>query len=80
MQVELAAEPVKDQSGRWLAFARFSHLLSILVLVLTACVTTAFGTVVTFLFVHDIWFARSVIKQNKSGAVRPNTAIKSGVV
>lgn len=79
-QVELAAEPVLDQSSHWLAFAEFARYLSILVLVLTAGIAATFGLTVVFLFVHDIWFARSVIKETKSNSVRHNTVMKSGVV
>lgn len=80
MQVELAAEQIIDGSGHWLAFAEFSRCLSILVLVLTTGITVTFGITVIFLFAHDIWFARSVLKENKCGPGKKSTIMKSGVV
>ena len=80
IQVELAAEPVLSPTGRWLAFAEFSRCLSVMVLVLTACIATTFGITLIIFFTHDIWFARSVMKENHGGSANHNTAMKSGVV
>lgn len=80
MQVELAAEAIIDKSHQWLSFVRFSRRMSILVLALTGFITAIFGITVIFLFIHDIWFARSVIKENKKGQLKHEKPMKSGVV
>lgn len=80
MQVELAAEAVTEKRYQWLSFVRFSRRMSILILVLTGFITAIFGTTVIFLFVHDIWFARSVIKENRRGQIKHEKPMKSGVV
>ena len=80
MQVELAVEPIMDKENQWPAFAEFSRDMSILILVLTAGIAATFGVTVTILFVHDIWFARSVIKENRNGQKEDRKFLKSGVV
>ena len=80
MQVELAAESIVDEAGHSVESAVVSYYLSILILVLTAGIIFVFGSVVLFLFAHDIWFARSVLKENKNRQARQQAPIKSGVV
>ena len=80
MQVELAVEPIVDKKDQWLVFAKFSRCMSILILVLTGSIVATFGITVIFLFVHDIWFARSVIKENKNKQIKDKKIMKSGVV
>ena len=79
-QVELAAEQLTVGSGHWIAFAKFSRSLSNMVLILSLGITVAFGVTVAFLFAHDMWFARSVLKKNKDGVERKDPIAKSGVV
>lgn len=80
MQVELAAEAILDESYQWPSFVRFSRRMSVSVLALTGFITAMFGTTVIFLFIHDIWFARSVIKENRKGQLKLENPMKSGVV
>ena len=80
-QVELAAEQIVDGAGRWLAFAKFSRCMSLLVLVLTIGIIATFGKTVAFLFIHDIWFARSVLTEKRHGSeVEKSSLRKSGIV
>lgn len=79
MQVELTAQSLNNLSGASSRFAAISKYFSISVLIVFAVVVTFFAALVVFLFVHDIWFARSVMRRKRAGR-DSLTTFKSGVI
>ena len=77
MQVELAVEAGGE---RWKEFTGFCHYMCMLVLILTACTISLFMGMIFFMFFHDIWFARSVMREIKKGRLTNAEVMKSGVV
>ena len=83
MQVGLASEPVVGGSTASTALPKVSHVMSILVLILAASLVVCLSCLIIFMFSHDIWFARLVMKENKANMksqARYNRVMKSGVV
>jgi hypothetical protein len=79
MQVELTAQSLNNPSGTWSQFAAISRWFSIFVLLVVAAVIIFLTALVIFLLVHDIWFARSVIRRKWAGR-DSLTIFKSGVI
>jgi hypothetical protein len=80
MQTELAVKTLSSNlSNGWKLFAQVSRWVSVVILITSALMLLLFIAVVMFLFVHDIYFARSLIclKQKKEEHI---SKFKSGVV
>ena len=81
MQVELAVQSSpQDLAPRWLTFAHVSRGFSCAILVITAIVILFFGLLIGFMTVHDLWFARSVLRQRKRQMTQGQIEFKSGVI
>jgi hypothetical protein len=79
MQIELAVQALPNLSNSWSTFAYVCRWFSVLVLIFSVVVFVIFIAVLLFLFLHDIWFAKSMLRRKKSG--KGNIAqYKSGVV
>lgn len=79
MQVELAVQNTQQSLDTWDAFSRASRWFSVLTVILATIAVSFLLALVVFMFVHDIWFARSVIRQKQLGHAS-DAALKSGVI
>lgn len=81
MQVELGVQgPLQDSAPRWRGFAYVSRWFSTLVLVVIAVVVVFFVLLISFMMIHDVWFAKSVLRHKRQAPVDGSTIFKSGVV
>jgi hypothetical protein len=80
MQVELAAQSLPYEPGPWTAFSKTSRWFSVIVLFLSALILFAFVGLILFMFFHDQWFARAVLREKRKSQVRAALEMKSGVV
>lgn len=81
MQVELGVQgSLQDSVPRWAKFAYVSRWFSCLVLVMIAIVIAFFGLLIVFMMIHDIWFAKSVLRQRSRHPTEDSIKFKSGVV
>lgn len=79
MQVGLAVQSLANPSGTWNTFAATAKWFSIFTLIVVIVIIVFLAALVLFLFVHDIYFARSVIGRKRAGQDNPTT-FKSGVI
>lgn len=81
MQVELGVQgSLQDSLPKWTQFAYVSRWFSCLILVIIATTVLFFGFLIAFLILHDIWFARSVLRQRRRAPADTSRKFKSGVV
>jgi hypothetical protein len=80
MQAELAAQGLPYELSSWTAFSETSRWFSVLVLFLSALILLTFIGLMLFMFVHDQWFARAVLRAKNNSHVRAASEMKSGVV
>ena len=81
MQVELGVQgSLPDSSPKWTYFAYVSRWFSCLILVIIVITVVFFSLMITFMVLHDIWFARSVLRQRRRAPAEISTKFKSGVV
>ena len=81
MQVELGVQgSLRDTTARWTAFSSASRWFSCTVLILIATTSLFFLILLTFLLLHDIWFAKSVLQQKRQNNGIASVDFKSGVV
>ena len=81
MQVGLGAQGyLQDSRPQWTYFAHDSRLFSYVIIVITGTVAVFFLLLITFMLVHDCWFARSVLRQRRKSPVVASNEFKSGVV
>lgn len=81
MQVVLAVQNIDNPGLSWTAFTSVSKWFSVFVLVLAMLVILFILLLTTFLFIHDVHFAQSILKGKKrdpEGGAWSNK--KSGVV
>lgn len=79
MQVELSVQSLPYELGSWNAFSGASRWFCIIVLFLAALILLVFTGLILFMFVHDIWFARSVLREKKRSHLAASQ-MKSGIV
>lgn len=77
MQVELAVQNSPNDTKRWIHFSNVSRWFSITTLLLTAIGVIFMIMLITFMFVHDIWFAQNVLRRTEK---HQEIDFKSGVV
>ena len=81
MQVELGVQgSLQDSLPKWTNFAYVSRWFSCLVLVIIVIIVIFFSLMVAFMVLHDIWFARSVLRQRRQAPAKISNKFKSGVV
>ncbi|KAG7009681.1 hypothetical protein G7Y79_00002g007960 [Physcia stellaris] len=81
MQVELAVPGYNDLSSSWAAFANASKWAAVIVLIFVLLTIVFIVILVLFMFCHDIWFARSILRDKKNQTHATSWATrKSGVV
>lgn len=81
MQVELGVQgSLQGTIPKWTYFAYVSRWFSCLILVIIALTVLSFSLLLAFMAVHDIWFARSVLRQKGQGVAGISDKFKSGVV
>jgi hypothetical protein len=80
MQVELAVQNLPRESGPWGDFAKASRWVAVVVLVLVALILVVFGGLVLFMFSHDLYFTRAVLRKKKALKISAALQMKSGVV
>lgn len=78
MQVALTVQSLENPPGSWDAFAQMARWFSISTLVVVAMSVVFLATLVVFLFVHDIWFAQSVLRRKRAG--KDDSTFKSGAI
>lgn len=78
MQVALTVQSLENLSGSWNTFAQMARWFSISTLIVVAMAVVFLAGLVVFLFVHDIWFARSVLRRKRDG--KDNSTFKSGAI
>lgn len=79
MQVELAVQNLGNSSGKRASFAATARWFSISTLIVVAAAILFLTSLVSFLFVHDLWFSRCVIRKKRAGQDDIMT-FKSGVI
>lgn len=79
MQVELAVQGLENLSGKWASFATTARWFSVSTLIVVAAIILFLTALVIFLFIHDLWFARCVIRRKRAGQ-DDITIFKSGVI
>jgi hypothetical protein len=82
MQVELAAQGPGDVGSSWASFASVCRWASVCALLFMAIITMTLISLFTFFFLHDIYFARRVLREERSRGPMPTfqQRMKSGVV
>ncbi|KAL8819764.1 MAG: hypothetical protein Q9191_007662 [Dirinaria sp. TL-2023a] len=81
MQVELAVQNCNKVQSSWAKFANASKWLAVVVLIFVMLVIVFISVLITFMFFHDLWFAKNVMRGKKKNL--PGTSWKtkkSGVV
>jgi hypothetical protein len=79
MQVGLATKDLSP-TPHWSSFLQISRWSSVITLVLVAFVVIFLLSLIVFMFIHDIWFARRVLRQKEKGHVDSLPEFKSGVI
>jgi hypothetical protein len=79
MQVELAVQSLSSSLEGWTKFALMCRWTSVVMLMSIAIVLTMFIGTLLFLFIHDIYFAQSILRRKKSQKTKTE-GYKSGVV
>jgi hypothetical protein len=79
MQVELAVQGLKDESGSWVLFSRASRYFSVVVIFSVAIAILASLILGLVMAIHDFTFARSVLRHKKT-SVDDAAMRKSGIV
>ena len=81
MHVELGVQgSLPNSSPKWTQFAYVSRWFSCLILVIIVVIVMFFSLLIAFMVLHDIWFARSVLRQRRRAPAEISTKFKSGVV
>jgi len=81
MQVELAVLSLQSESGTWLAFARASRWLSVIVLAIVAIFILALLILLSALFVNDQYFSHRFLRTKQKNANQTfGEIVKPGVV
>ncbi len=81
MQVELGVQgSLQDSPPIWTRFAYASRWFSCLVLVVIAITVIFFSLLIAFMILHDVWFARSVLRRRRQAPTMVSDKFKSGVV
>ncbi len=81
MQVELGVQgSLQDSSPTWTHFAYVSRWFSCLILVVIVTTVIFFSLLIAFMILHDIWFARSVLRRRHQAPTMVSDKFKSGVV
>ena len=81
MQVELAVQSYKDPNSSWAAFANTSKWAAVIVLIFVLLTIIFIVILVLIMFFHDLWFARSILRDKKDQTQAKSWASrKSGVV
>jgi hypothetical protein len=66
MQVGLAVLAMGEVGGTWGAYVSASRGFSVFALLAAAVIVMLLGSLLVFFFVHDLYFARSVLRQERS--------------
>lgn len=81
MQVELGVQgSLQESLPKWTYFAYVSRWFSCLILVIIVITVIFFSLLIAFMVLHDIWFARSVLRQRRRAPSTVSNKFKSGVV
>lgn len=81
MQVELSVQgSLHNSVPEWTYFAYVSRWFSCLILVIIAIIVIFFGLLIAFMALHDVWFARSVLRQRRRAPADISNEFKSGAV
>lgn len=80
MQVEMAVQGTETIMSDWAVFARVSRWFSVFVLGLATFTIIFVLSLVTWMFLHDLWFARTVMNKKRDRSGTEWRAMKSGVV
>ena len=81
MQVELGVQgSLQDSLPKWTNFAYVSRWFACLILVIILTTITFFGLLIGFFLLHDVWFARSVLRQRRRTPAEVSNRFKSAVV
>lgn len=65
MQVGLAVQGIHDVQLSWAAFVNVSKWFAVLVLILATLVVGFMFSITAFFFIHDIWFAQTIVRGKK---------------
>ena len=78
MQVELGVQgSLQDFASRWTYASRW---FSCVVLLVIAIIVLFFSLLIAFMVFHDVWFARSVLRQRCQAPAKTSNNFRSGVV
>lgn len=81
MQVELAVQNCSNVGSSWAAFASASKWTAVIVLIVVLLTILFIVVLVLIMFFHDLWFARSILRDKKKQTYATSWATrKSGVV
>ncbi len=80
MQVEMAVQGPENVMSDWAAFAHASRWFSVLVLGLSTFTIIFVLCLVTWMFFHDLWFARTVMNEKRNPSSEEWRTMKSGVI
>lgn len=81
MQVELAIQNCNKVQSSWAAFANTSKWLAVVVLIFVMLVIVFISVLVTFMFLHDLWFAKRIMRDKKKNLSSTSWKTKkSGIV
>ena len=80
MQVELAVQGVQGPGNTWTAFTWVSRWFSVATLFLVGLSSWLLIVLIVFMFCHDIWFARDIIRKKSHPSGEAWKAIRSGVI
>lgn len=80
MQVELGAQSIQDVDNNWVVFTRACRWFSVTRMFVVGLFIFLVMAFFIFMFCHDIWFARGIIKRKSSQSTREWENSRSGVV
>lgn len=80
MQVGLAAQKPLKGPHNLMTFSGISLYFSLAIIFLTSFGILLLGALIVFMFIHDIWFAQSVLRQERKAQASPQEEFKSGVI
>ena len=80
MQVGLAAQKPPEDLHNLITFSGISQWFSTAIILLASVGILLLGALIIFMFIHDIWFAQSVLRQQRNAPASPREEFKSGVI
>jgi hypothetical protein len=80
MQVTISVQSTRDLDKGWGVFVGVSEWFAVVSLVFVGLFIMFMLILITFMFFHDIWFARNIIKKKRNACDDTWKTIKSGVV